>query len=109
VSGAFSGRPGRPVDGLAALVGSGVARRTAPSPQNLSGPELPGPDAPHVALAAAPAADDTLVHWSALGGLALLLSAAAWLAVTDRRPDPGVQEWGFGRYRGPRDGQAPSL
>jgi hypothetical protein len=51
--------------------------------------------------------DDSETRAGALAGLALLVVAVGWLAATDRRTNE--TEWGFGRYRGPRDGRAPSL
>ena len=67
--------------------------------------------APGPALAAAQGtpADDTAVRWMALAGLAALLAAGALLSRTDRGGSPQEQEWGFGRYRGPREGRAPGL
>jgi hypothetical protein len=93
----------------APMAGPWAPRTPAPSPQSLPTPALAGTEAQLGGLAATPATDESLVRWAALGGLALLLSSGAWLAFTDKRPDPTGQEWGFGRYRAPRHGRAPSL
>jgi hypothetical protein len=55
------------------------------------------------------ATDDSRVRLLALAGLALLLSGVGWLAFTDQRDEPVDQQWGFGRYRRHREGQAPAL
>ncbi|MCW2542523.1 MAG: hypothetical protein JWM40_75 [Frankiales bacterium] len=64
------------------------------------------PETPAVVKAAS-TIDDGETRAGALAGLVLLVVAVGWLAATDRRPKE--TEWGFGRYRGPRDGRAPSL
>jgi hypothetical protein len=57
--------------------------------------------------AASSKVDDSEARAGALAGLALLVAAVCWLAATDRRTEE--TEWGFGRYRAPRVGRAPSL
>jgi hypothetical protein len=87
----------------------------APSPPGTSAkpvaPEVSSPSASGglAKPAAVRVSDDSRVRLLALAGLALLLSAAGWLAFTDRRDEAADQQWGYGRYRGRRDGQAPAL
>jgi hypothetical protein len=59
--------------------------------------------------AASPATEDTRTRVLALAGLALLLAAGCFLAFTDKDDLSEQKEWGFGRYRGVRDGRAPML
>lgn len=100
--------PGPPADAPPPMPGSWAGSST-PSPQALPAPAPTGLPVEAAGPAATSATDERLVRWAALGGLALLLSSGAWLAFTDRRPDQTGQEWGFGRYRAPRHGRAPSL
>lgn len=66
--------------------------------------------------------DDAGARAAALAGLVLLVAAVGLLAFTDERskvrsawrpavelPPGQQQEWGYGRHRGPRQGQAPAL
>lgn len=62
---------------------------------------------PATSAAAQAKPDDGRVRTIALAGLALLVVGVSWLTATDRRTSE--TEWGFGRYRGPRSGRAPSL
>jgi hypothetical protein len=86
-----------------------------PSPAAVAGPAVVASQPTVAAPQARPAAvaervrDDSRARWLALAGLSLLLAAGGYLAGTDRRAAPLGQEWGFGRYRSLRDGQAPAL
>jgi hypothetical protein len=98
--------PGRPsVAGLPALLPAALPLWSTPA-VTLSHPQLPA--AARTRGQAAAAIDDSRVRALALGGLALLVAVTALLAFTDKRPTEPA-EWGFGRYRGPRQGHAPTL
>jgi hypothetical protein len=79
-----------------------------PAPVALSSP-VPQEQAPALAVAESAPVDDAADRWAALAGLMVLLAAGAWLSRTERALAPQGQDWGFGRYRGPREGRAPSL
>jgi hypothetical protein len=90
-----------------------VSTIPTPSPPVVA-PVVPGTGpaaAAMSAVTASPSSDNARVRAAALAGLALLVSMVSLVAYTDGRTSRRVvqQEWGFGRYRRPRQGQAPSL